>query len=535
MRVCSPGLALALFGLLAGCKPSTMSASCHDDTECPGGARCVAATGLCEEAEDLTSATPPPDLSGTSADLTSGPDLSQPTATTLTADWSRRFGSSGLDYGSSIAIDPNGDVIFSGQPALPFDLDGVTVPASPFVGKLDRRAGTRTPSGWVKSLPGAVRVSPVFYAHKQIVHVATDGDGNVLVTASFTGKLSVTCADGSALDAGVVYDAYVLKLKGQDGACLWAKQIKSGSVFPYGITTNSKGDVFVVGSYGGTATYNAMTFPSIGGTDIFVAQYSTLGVPVKFKRFGSNGDDGATGVAVDRAGQVLVGGYFSKGLIVGADVPANLGGFDIFVTRLGADLEPLAQSTRAYGGSGSDVPMGLAVGPAGDVAIAGRHQATVDFNAAVPGRDVLQTADTNGFLLMLDGALQTRWVKGFGGTTTADVGVEVAFDNTGGVLVGGIFKGTSTLGSAAMVTSLDQDAFLGRYSVVDGGKALTFVLGDQKLEDLWGIARGPDDDVAVIGMSNSDPLKLGAKSWPAIGDYDIFIARWVATPTVVLP
>lgn len=504
-------LPLSLLLLLGGACTATTSNG-GDPPACTSGVDCPT---------DLAA---PADLATPSVDL-AGVDMPRPIGSTLSADWSRRAGSNAVDYGASIAIDKGGDVIVAGQAGKAFDLDGVTVAMAPFVAKLDRATGAAN-TRWVKALPTTIRTN--FYTRKKIFAVTTDRNGDVLVAGSFNGSVTGTCADGSKLNAVGVYDVFVMKLKGSDGACLWSRNIHSNYMFPFAITTNSKNDVLVAGNFSATATFNGMSFASVGLDDIFVAQYDALGAPVKFKRFGSNGNDGATAIAVDAGDRPVIAGYFSKGLSIGSSVLNHVGGLDLFVARLGTDLEPpMAEAPLAVGGSGNEIPQGVAVGPDGDVAVAGSFQATVDFSPDRPGRDVIQSADQDGFLAVLDPTLKTRWVRGFGGNTTADVGTAVAFDSARHVLLAGVAKGIADLGEGP-VTTQDQDAFLSRFDVADGGKGLVFLLGAEAQEEVWGMAVGPGDDVAVVGMSNSTQLKLGDKTWPGSGDFDLFIARWIS-------
>src|SRR5439155_7148538 len=96
------------------------------------------------------------------------------------------------------------------------------------------------------------------------------------------------------------------------GAHLWSKRFGNiGSEFPKAIALDTNGNILVVGSFTGVADVGGGLMTSAGGQDIFIAKYSSAGVPQWVRQFGTTTDDGANSIAVDRNGNVVITGYFS--------------------------------------------------------------------------------------------------------------------------------------------------------------------------------------------------------------------------------
>jgi hypothetical protein len=161
-----------------------------------------------------------------------------------------------------------------------------------------------------------------------------DGGGNVLVTGSFQG--AVDFGGGPLTSAGST-DIFVAKHSGTDGTHLWARRF-GGASFDgaSGVAVDGAGNVLVTGSFQGTVNLGGGPLTSAGSTDIFVAKHSgTDGTHLWARRFGGTSSDGGVpDVAVDGAGNVLVTGSFQGTVDFGGGPLTSAGISDIFVLRL---------------------------------------------------------------------------------------------------------------------------------------------------------------------------------------------------------
>src|SRR5262249_24301705 len=128
----------------------------------------------------------------------------------------------------------------------------------------------------------------------------------------------------------------------------WAKRAGGTAADQaYGIAEDSSGNSYVTGFFSGTATFgpgeaNQTLLTSAGGTDIFVAKYSTSGELVWVKRAGGTGADQANGIGVDSSGNSYVTGLFNGSATFGGGeanqtVLTSAGGTDIFVAKYNSD------------------------------------------------------------------------------------------------------------------------------------------------------------------------------------------------------
>jgi hypothetical protein len=120
--------------------------------------------------------------------------------------------------------------------------------------------------------------------------VAANSQG-VFVTGDTAGRLDANNAGG--------FDGFVRRY---DGGKVWGRQFGTAADdHGYYIALDSTGNSYVLGETGG-----ALTGTSLGGADVFLQKYSLSGVLQWTKQFGANGDDGAFGVELDSAGNIVV-------------------------------------------------------------------------------------------------------------------------------------------------------------------------------------------------------------------------------------
>jgi hypothetical protein len=198
--------------------------------------------------------------------------------------------------------------------------------------------------------------------------VAADAAGNLFLTGTFRGTAKFD--DKVAISLGVS-DAYVAKYDG-GGVAQWVRGL-GGTMADFGTSVALLGtDAVVTGTFVGPVTIGTTTIPGAGGSDVFVARVNAAGDPVWMKGLGSTGADGTAGLAID-SGAVLVGGAFSALLTAPPELaPLQIntaGGNDIFFARLAGTGDLLW--VRRFGTVGVERPIGLAADPLGNPVLTG--------------------------------------------------------------------------------------------------------------------------------------------------------------------
>jgi len=145
-----------------------------------------------------------------------------------------------------------------------------------------------------------------------------------------------------------------------------------------GFTVDSWGNAYTVGYTTSTdfPIANAIQPTNHGGYDAFVAKVNAAGNALIYSTYlGGSGDDQATGVAVDSAGNAYVSGFESSTdfPVVDPIQAANHGGRDAFVAKIASDGSQLLYSTYLGGSAdeGSWRDVNVAVDSAGSAYVAG--------------------------------------------------------------------------------------------------------------------------------------------------------------------
>src|SRR5262245_31216253 len=111
---------------------------------------------------------------------------------------------------------------------------------------------------------------------------------------------------------------------------------------------------------------------------------------------------------------------------------------------------------RVIGSSGDDAGTALAVGPLGDIALAGRFQGTVDFGGVVV---TSSSGLSDIFVARFRPGGVLRWVRTFGGSSD-DVARAVAVNPAGEIAVGGYFYGSVNFGGVTLTSAGWLDGFV---------------------------------------------------------------------------
>ncbi len=254
--------------------------------------------------------------------------------------WLRQFGTTGADYARSVAVDATGNVFVGG------DTNGTLAGNVSSGGDGDAFLAKFDASGdlvWLRQFGSA--------AADKITAVATDARGDVVAVGTTGGALPTNRAQGSS-------DAFVVKLDG-NGTRVWLRQFGSeGADYAYAVAVDRDGGAFATGFTYGSLPGNA----SSGNIDGFLAHFDANGNRTWVRQFGDNGAVFGYAVALDPAGDPLVGGWADLDPLGSGGTP---GPWRAYVATFDAQGAPRA--SRQFGTAGMEQPLGLAVEGSGDV------------------------------------------------------------------------------------------------------------------------------------------------------------------------
>jgi chitodextrinase len=352
--------------------------------------------------------------------------------------------------------------------------------------------------------------------------VAVDANGDVVVTGQLEGRADL---GGGVLTSSGDRDILIAKYS-SSGAYLWSKRFgATGSDVGFGIGADTSGNVLVTGQFQGTVDFGGGGLISAGGTDIFIAKYSSSGAHLWSKRFGGTGNEVGYGIAVEGNGDMAVTGYFGyfgSAVDFGGGPLTSAGGPDIFVAKFSAS--GVHAWSRAMGGTGQDTGLSVGVDGGGNVVVTGYFQGAVNFG----GGSLTSAGGTDIFLMKYSAAGAHVWSKRFGGVSD-DRGTGVAVSGTGDVVVTGYFNATADFGGGAQVSTGGVDIFLAKYSGA-GTHTWSKVFGTSYgYGDVSrGVALDASGNIALTG-SILGPVNFGGGALAESGSYDIFVAKFSAS------
>jgi len=370
--------------------------------------------------------------------------------------------------------------------------------------------------------------------------IATDLDGNIYFTGGFTGELDFDPGEGTftLASASLDYsDIFAAKLD-SEGNFLWARHIGGQAWdYAYDIAVDSNRDVYVMGSFEGTADFDPgpdiLNLSSAGLRDIFVVRLDENGNLIWAKRMGGASDDGGSAVAVDHDGNVYLTGYFQGTADFDpGENTVNLksaGKNDIVVTKLDADGNLIW--AKRMGGIQNDLGFGLALGADSVVYTTGRFEGAVDFDPGAETTNFVSIGGSDAFLSKLDADGNFVWAGVVGGNGEAQ-GFGLVVDSGGSVYLTGDFwrKVDFDPGEKSFdLTSFgDSDVFLCKLDE-NGNFVWAKQMGGPGAGHGYDLALDPSGNIYTVGsFSDTADFDPGAGEFHLAGNgryEDIFIAQ----------
>jgi hypothetical protein len=280
--------------------------------------------------------------------------------------------------------------------------------------------------------------------------VATDSMGNAFLTGYFIGAGTF----GTAVLMGPGQEDIFVAKYDPTGSVLWAVQAGgTNDDIGEGVAVDAAGSCYVTGSFSGNASFGSTNL--VGSTaptssDIFVAKYDGSGNLLWVTQAGGDRDNGGLGIAVDTNGNSYVTGYYKGSATFGnVTLPATgtSANANIFLAKYDAGGNVL-WATYA-GGDQDDVGEALVIDSQGNICLTGYLGAPGD----IPSM----------YLAKRDGNGSTIWATG-ASRTGLSIGLGIAADAAGNLLVCGEFKGMVTFGGSTLSSQGYEDAFLAKYN-----------------------------------------------------------------------
>jgi hypothetical protein len=295
---------------------------------------------------------------------------------------------------------------------------------------------------------------------QKINAIAAGPSGEFAIGGDFEGSIDL---GGPPLTAEGTEAGFVAMLEGSLGH-RWSRPVlgsQADGAVPSGapasrliraVAIDSRGDVFVVGASESVVTIGSDD-SKFGGNVGFVAKLRASDGRPLWTRFYR--DVAPMGAAVDGDGNVFVAGSFQGQVDFGL-MPMTAERSDVFVLLLGGENGDPLRVTRA-GGPGDDFAHAIALGPDGNVVIAGGFTDSLTFDG---GTTLEGHGSLDVFVAKLDGGSGAlRWGLSGGGPGN-DAALALAIDPQGNAVVSGSFAGPLDLGKGRLDATGAADAFV---------------------------------------------------------------------------
>jgi PKD repeat protein len=297
--------------------------------------------------------------------------------------------------------------------------------------------------------------------------IAVDASGAAYVAGSTASTDFPTLNPYQGTNRGG-WDVFVVKLSSSGGSLVYSTYLGgSNSDGVSGIDVDASGAAYVAGSTGSTdfPTLNPYQGTNMGGYDVFVTKLTSSGNSLVYSTYlGGSNSEGVSGIAVDASAAAYVAGSTGS-----TDFPAlnpyqgtNMGSDDVFVTKLTSSGNSLVYSTY-LGGSSYDWNYGLAVDASGAAYVTG-NTSSYDF----PTLNPCQTYQGGGdaFVTKLSGGGNSLVYSTYLGGSSGAVGDGITVDASGAAYVTGFTPSTNfpTLNPYQGTNQGGSDVFVSKLS-----------------------------------------------------------------------
>jgi hypothetical protein len=367
-----------------------------------------------------------------------------------------------------------------------------------------------------------------------ISDVVTNANGDVYLTGTFSGTVSF----GPTPLLSSNGQLFVAKWRPASNSFAWVQQASASVIEKAPLLAVNGSNVYIAGTFMGAATFDAITLPSSGAREGYVAKLSDAGNSASWtwgQLIGGAADDKIEALLTQGADIYLAGSFGSSTLVMGSTSLVNAGtnSTDAFVAKL-TDAGGSASFVWAQRGGGTaDEQIDALALNGSALYAAGSYIGT----ASRFGTLVLPATSSNDiFVVKLNDAGTSSsfaWMQAAGGANF-DEPAALAVSSSG-IYLAGTFQGSAASFGAATLAAAggtNSDIFLAK--LTDSGTAGSFVwtrraggTSPDVLTDM--VIKGTS--VYLAGMVSSATADFGNTTFSSRGGSDIFLAKVVDAGT----
>ncbi len=429
-----------------------------------------------------------------------------------TIDWWNSFGASSDEQVMKVEQDSKGNIIVMGTYDQIFDIDDETLVIEGgqefFLAKFDKTGKTL----WARSFTG---VGPDMGADFFV-----DTDDVIYLAAIFDSKVRI---NNEAIFAEGGIDGLVMQITpaGFNG---WIKNMGGDGIQTARSIWVDATDVYVVGDFSGTGTFDNFIVESAGGTDMWITRIEkTEAVTQWVITFGGTGDDSFHALVKDFRNDLYVVGSFSGSFSFGNQAISATSGKDVFIGKLSTLGVPIWVKT-AVGNYDGNEALNLDVDIEANIYLSG-----VFGNTLTVDNDTILNAgtDSDGFLLSYNANGGFRWGQSIATSAAGRINGLKQWNNN--IYVAGTTQNGTLFGTEVVNDAKGSMAFLAGFDL--NGKLLRLGRFDSNGDDEGVDLTGINESITMVGTFEQS-LDFDGETATSTGGKDIFVARIDATTLV---
>ena len=289
--------------------------------------------------------------------------------------------------------------------------------------------------------------------------MTTDNNHNIIACGNTSSSTAIATSGAFQTSYSGIYDAFIAKFN-STGTIIWSTYFggTSGTAPMSGhcVATDALNNIFMSGvtmSTTNIATTGTYQVVFGGNSDAFIEKFDSLGSRIWGTYFGVAGGEVAYGIAIDRSGNLLIGGAATNNIGGGSTSSASIatsgvyqtsyggGAYDGFLAKFNSSGTALLWATY-YGGSGSEQGQGIATDLNGNVYMAGYTNSTSGISSSGSWQSTYGGGAWDAFIVKFDSLGNRLWATYYG-QDQYDVAYAIGMDVTGNVVITGLTNSAS--------------------------------------------------------------------------------------------
>ena len=373
--------------------------------------------------------------------------------------WAQRHGNQYYDMGKDVVADDHGNCYVVGDYAggvgfSPYSLQSLYGGQDVFIVKIGSWGSAR----WVQRIGGSNVDEGCG------ITLDNDGNvivtGYFTNSAYFYNAYSYQASDEITGNGQCMY---VAKYNGVSGNLIWAKKSDAFYGADVAVDANNNIYVIGSFGDGqkNSVTFGSNTLTTKGDNDVFIAKYNSAGDAQWGVQIGGPGADWGYGIAVDKWNNLFVTGGHEQWTDFHTTRRYSIGGSDMFLASYSSGGG--FRWVQVEGQTGTDIGWDVTTDGEGKVIVVGEFEGTNHFGSGGNTTTLVSAGMSDAFTAKYTNLGDLEWAKRFGGTR-ADGAKSVDIDHWWNVYVAGFYTGQAQFGGSIHVGSYsDTDCFIAKY------------------------------------------------------------------------